>query len=127
MAASLVGPSAAQAAPDLAGRWVSDSLRDNQVGYFLVLRDGASAAYRGHLRFEYRDGRRNARMPVTVTVAGNQVLIRARSGVFDKSGSLLRGQLDAGASMLRLTNCTERLRLVMSWDLDSDCVLRLKR
>ena len=29
----------AHAAPDLSGRWISDSLRDNQIGYYVVLRD----------------------------------------------------------------------------------------
>ncbi|MFZ4509491.1 MAG: hypothetical protein ACOYNJ_00925 [Candidatus Nanopelagicales bacterium] len=29
----------AHAAPDLSERWIPDSLRDNQIGYYVVLRD----------------------------------------------------------------------------------------
>ena len=113
------------AAADLSGRWVSDSLRDNRIGYFLVLRparDGAPG-YIGHLRFERQDGSRDRRLPVAVTVMGDRVVITARDGRFDRAGRTLSARLDGGGALV-LTNCLERLQQVMSWDLASDCTLR---
>ena len=125
----LVGaaPSAA-AAPDLSGRWVSDSLRDNRIGYYLVLRaapDGA-AGYVGHLRFERQSGERGVRMPLSATVMGDRVILTARDGRFDRSGRTISARLD-GRGTLVLTNCLDRLEQVMSWDLASDCTLRRQR
>lgn len=118
----------AAAAADLSGRWVSDSLRDNRIGYFLALRPASSgsADYVGHLRFERQDGRRDARIPVTVTVMGSRVILSAREGRFDRAGRTLSARLD-GQGTLVLTNCLDRLEQVMSWDLASDCTLRLQR
>ena len=117
----------AGAAPDLSGRWVSDSLRDNRIGYYLVLRaapDGG-AGYVGHLRFERQSGERGARMPLSATVVGDRVVLTAREGRFDRSGRTMSGRLD-GRGTLVLTNCLARLQQVMSWDLESDCTLRLR-
>lgn len=122
-------PGAASAGPDpLAGRWVSDSLRDNRIGYYLVLREapGRVSGYVGHLRFQRQDGSREDRIPVTAAVAGSDVVIMARAGSFDRGGRALRARLD-GQGVLVLTNCLDRLRQVMSWDLASDCTLRLQR
>ncbi|MDP5095262.1 MAG: hypothetical protein NWQ12_05295 [Candidatus Nanopelagicales bacterium] len=126
--AHVVMPGVAQASPDLTGRWATDSLRDNRIGYFLVLRPGPSTSqpYVGYLRFEYQDGRRNAKMPVTARVVGEDVIIATRSGTFDKSGRALRADFNPRTMSLTLTNCTARLRLVMPWALESDCVLRLQ-
>ena len=115
----------AGAAERLGGRWVSDSLRDNGIGYYLVLRPTSDRTYAGQLRFQYRDGRRNAPMPVSVVVTGGDAIITAREGRFDKSGRTLRARIDS-SRVLTLVNCSERLSLVMSWDLASDCTLRLK-
>lgn len=117
----------AAAAPDLAGRWVSDSLRDNRIGYYLVLRDapGGAQGYVGHLRFERQSGQRDARMPVSVTVVGDRVVITSREGRFDRNGRTISARLD-GRGTLVLTNCLDRLQQVMSWDLASDCTLRLR-
>jgi len=117
-------PSTAVAA-DLSGRWVSDSLRDNRIGYYLVLRPANEGAtdYIGHLRFERQDGSRDRRLPVAVTVMGDRVVITARQGRFDRSGRTISARLD-GSGILVLTNCLERLQQVMSWDLASDCTLR---
>lgn len=123
----VVAAPSAGAAPDLSGRWVSDSLRDNRIGYYLVLRatpDG-SAGYVGHLRFERQSGERGARMPLSATVMGDRVILTAREGRFDKSGRTISARLD-GRGMLVLTNCQGRLQQVMSWDLASDCTLRLQ-
>ena len=126
--ALLVGvtPSAG-AAPDLSGRWVSDSLRDNRIGYYLVLRAAPdeSAGYVGHLRFERQSGERGARMPLSATVVGDRVILTAREGRFDKAGRTITARLD-GRGTLALTNCLDRLQQVMSWDLASDCTLRLR-
>lgn len=113
---------------DLTGRWVSDSLRDNRIGYFLVLREapGRTPGYVGQLRFERQDGSREARIPVRATVAGDQVVITARDGSFDRAGRTIRARLD-GSGTLVLTNCLDRLRQVMSFDLASDCTLRIQR
>ena len=118
----------AGAAPDLSGRWVSDSLRDNRIGYYLVLRAApeGSAGYVGHLRFERQSGERGARMPLSATVVGDRVVLTAREGRFDRSGRAISARLD-GRGVLVLTNCLDRLQQVMSWDLASDCTLRLKR
>lgn len=126
--ASVVAPGAVQASPDLTGRWATDSLVENRIGYFLVLRPGPSTSqpYVGYLRFEYQDGRRNAKMPVTARVVGDAVIIATRSGTFDKSGRALRADFNPRTMSLTLTNCTARLRLVMPWALESDCVLRLQ-
>lgn len=122
-------PATAHAEVDrLQGRWVSDSLRDNRIGYYLVLREapGRAVGYVGHLRFERQDGRRDARIPVTATMAGSDVVIAARKGSFDRAGRTLIGRVDS-RGVLVLTNCLDRLRQVMSWDLASDCTLRLQR
>ena len=126
--AGVVAPGAVQASPDLTGRWATDSLVENRIGYFLVLRPGPSTShpYVGYLRFEYQDGRRNAKMPVTARVVGDGVIIATRSGTFDKSGRALRADFNPRTMSLTLTNCTARLRLVMPWALESDCVLRLQ-
>ena len=120
----VAGPPAA-ADVGLAGRWVSDSLRDNRIGYYLVLREdsGRAAGLVGHLRFQRQDGSREARIPVSVARAGDQVIITARAGSFDRGGRTIRGRFD-GSGALVLTNCLDRLRQVMSWDLASDCTLR---
>lgn len=116
----------ASAASDLTGRWDSDSLRDNRIGYYLELTPvpNTEAGYVGSLRFSYQDGRQGDRVPVRVTTAGNKVTIKARKGSFDKSAGVLRGVLSNQGSTLTLTNCQARLRLVMANALDSDCVLR---
>lgn len=126
--ALVVGSSpSAGAAPDPSGRWVSDSLRDNRIGYYLVLRaapDG-SAGYVGQLRFERQNGERGVRMPLSATVMGDRVILTAREGRFDKSGRTISARFD-GKGVLVLTNCLDRLQQVMSWDLTSDCTLRLQ-
>lgn len=124
----MILPSPVSADSGLAGRWVSDSLRDNRIGYFMVLRQapGSATGYVGQLRFERQNGSREARVPVTVTVMGRDVVIAARTGTFDRSGRTLRGRLDERGGLV-LTNCLDRLRQVMSWDLASDCTLRLQR
>jgi hypothetical protein len=123
---SVVVPPAV-AAPDLSGRWVSDSLRDNRIGYYLVLREapGRAVGYVGHLRFERQSGQRDPRIPVSVTVVGDNVVITAREGRFDKSGRTISARLDRSGALV-LTNCLDRLQQVMSWDLASDCTLRPK-
>jgi hypothetical protein len=124
----VAGVPVASASTDLAGRWTSDSLRDNRVGYFMVLRSAprAEQGYVGHLRFQSRDGRRDARIPVTARLSGNSVIITARKGGFDRAGRTLIGRIDSRGA-LYMTNCLERLRQVMSWDLASDCTLRSAR
>lgn len=119
---------AASATQDLSGRWVSDSLRDNRIGYFLVLRSAPQGptSYVGHLRFERQDGRRDVRMPVTAIAVGDRIVITAREGRFDRAGRTISARLD-GRGALELTNCLERLQQVMSWDLASDCTLRRQR
>lgn len=126
--ALLAGAAPVAAAPDLSGRWVSDSLRDNRIGYYLVLRTAPRGpqAFVGHLRFQRQNGQREARMAVSVTVVGDRVVITAREGRFDRAGRAIAGRLD-GRGTLVLTNCLDRLRQVMSWDLASDCTLRLQR
>lgn len=116
----------AHASEDLTGRWNSDSLRDNRIGYYLELSPvpNTEAGYVGNLRFSYQDGRQGDRVPVRVTTSGNKVMIKARRGSFDKSPGVLRGVLSKQGSTLTLTNCQARLRLVMSNALDSDCVFR---
>lgn len=123
---ALVTAPAARAEPDLAGRWDSDSLRDNRIGYFFELASvpGAAGRYSGVLRFEFRDGRAGSRTPVLATIAGNRVRIVTRQGSFDRSDGVLRGVLDQSGQVLTLTNCQARLRLVMANDLDSDCTFR---
>ncbi len=118
----------AHAASDLSGRWVSDSLRDNRIGYYMALRKmpGDDPGYVGQLRFQRQDGSRDARMPISVTRVGDEVVVTARDGRFDRAGRTMRGQL-RGDGTLVLTNCLDRLRQVMSWDLASDCTLRLQR
>jgi len=113
----------ANAEPDMTGRWVSDSLRDNRVGYFFELVRSAQG-YTGDMRFTHRDGRRLPAMPMTVSTNGNSVVLRASAGGFDRSVGPLRGVLSQGGTVLTLTNCRARLRLVMAADLDSDCVFR---
>ena len=54
-----------------------------------------------------------------------RVILTAREGRFDKAGRTITARLD-GRGTLALTNCLDRLQQVMSWDLASDCTLRLQ-
>jgi hypothetical protein len=114
------------AQPELPRVWHSDSLRDNNIGYHFTLKPVAESPdrYTGMFRFTHRDGRRVAPVPITLTRNGRQVVLRATKGSFDRSAGPLRGRLSADGTKLRLTNCQARLRLVMSFALDSDCVFR---
>lgn len=116
----------ARAEVDLAGRWDSDSLRDNRIGYFMELSPvpGSSDAYIGTLRFAYRDGRRGSVTPIRIARAGDSLRITARRGSFDRTSGVLTAALDSDGPSITLTNCRSRLRLVMARDLDSDCTFR---
>ena len=116
----------ASAATDLSGRWNSDSLRDNDIGYFFELTavPNTSAGYIGTFQFSYRDGRKGSKVPVRVGTVGNKVTFTARSGSFDKSGTVLRGVLTTKGPAIRMTNCQARLNLAMARDLASDCTFR---
>lgn len=109
--------------------WHSNSLRDNDIGYHFTLKPvaGSPDRYTGTFRFTHRDGRRVAPVPITLTRDGRQVVLRATKGSFDRSAGPLRGRLSADGTKLTLTNCQARLRLVMSFALDSDCVFRPAR
>lgn len=117
------------AEPDHAGRWVSDSRRDSGFGYVLTLKRSAvqAADYAGSLRFFYPDGRVGSTVRVVANGMGETVVLTARSGSFDRSGRTLRATIDPRSGEMTFVNCQERLRLVMSWALDSDCVLRRTR
>ena len=119
----------AAAADVSTGRWDSNSLRDNRIGYFMTLKSSpiSEDSYSGVLRFAYRDGRKGPRMPFTATIQGDEVVMRAKKGRFDRGRGSLRGELSSDGSTLTLTNCQDRLRLVMSWALDSDCVFTASR
>lgn len=106
--------------------WHSNSLRDNDIGYHFSLRPvaGSPDRYAGTFRFTHRDGRRMSPVPITLTRDGRHVVLRATKGAFDRSAGPLRGRLSADGTKLTLTNCQARLRLVMSFALDSDCVFR---
>ena len=116
----------ARAATDVGGRWDSNSLRDNDIGYFLTLTPNSqkAGAYSGVLRFEYRDGRRGPRMKLNAELVGTELILRATSGRFDKGSGSLRAVIAEDGSTLTMTNCRERLRLVMVNALDSDCVFQ---
>lgn len=119
----------AHAQSEMPSTWHSDSLRDNDIGYHFTLRPvaGSPDRYTGTFRFTHRDGRRVAPVPITLTREGRRVILRATKGSFDRSAGPLRGRLSADGTRLRLTNCQARLRLVMSFALDSDCVFRPAR
>lgn len=117
------------AQPEMPSTWHSNSLRDNDIGYHFTLKPvaGSPDRYTGTFRFTHRDGRRVAPVPITLTRDGRQVVLRATKGSFDRSAGPLRGRLSADGNKLTLTNCQARLRLVMSFALDSDCVFRPAR
>lgn len=117
---------AAQADEGIARTWHSDSLRDNDVGYWFEITPvtGSDDTFTGTLRFTHRDGRRGSTTPITMGVEGSRMVMKARQGAFDRSAGPLRGVMNAARTELRLTNCQARLRLVMVNDLDSDCVFR---
>ena len=123
---ALLMTSPASAATDLSGTWNSDSLRDNDIGYHFDLTavPNTSAGYVGAFQFAYRDGRKGSKVPVRVTASGNKVTFIARSGSFDKSGTVLRGVLTTKGPSIRMTNCQARLNLAMARDLASDCTFR---
>ena len=116
----------ARAATEVGGRWDSNSLRDNDIGYFLTLTPMPQEVdtYSGVLRFEYQDGRRGPRMKVTAELVGTELMLRATSGKFDKGSGSLRAVITKDGSTLTMTNCRQRLRLVMVNALDSDCVFQ---
>lgn len=117
------------AAPGMAGIWVSDSRRDSGFGYTLTLKAKGlpSADYAGTLTFNYPDGRVGSSVRVLANAMGGSLVLTARDGSFDRSGRTLRATVDPRSGAMTFVNCAERLRLVMSWALDSDCVLRLSR
>jgi len=123
------GVPAAAAEPGFAGRWVSDSARDSGFGYTLKLKKSSrtGADYAGTLRFSYPDGRIGSTVRVLGNGMGNSLVLTARDGSFDRSGRTLRAELDPRTGAMTFMNCMERLRLVMPWALDSDCVLRPAR
>lgn len=124
--ALLVVPSSASASQSHAGRWVSDSKSQSGFGYILRLKPGTPKAsgYTGVLRFSYPDGRIGSSVLVTAHGQGDRLVIKARDGSFDRSGRTLRASVDPRTGSMTLVNCQQRLRLVMSWALDTDCVLR---
>lgn len=111
----------AAATTDISGRWITDSLRDNRIGYALTLRPSPDGGYAGTLRFVRQDGRQEGRRTVTATVRGSEVTLRSASGSFDRTAGPLRGELSEDGRTIALTNCQARLRLVMARDLASDC------
>ena len=115
-----------QAEPSMPSTWHSNSLRDNDIGYHFTITPvpGSADRYTGTFRFTHRDGRRVADVPITIVRRGNQVTFRATQGSFDRSAGPLRGVMNSRGTELALTNCQARLRLVMSFALDSDCVFR---
>lgn len=118
--------SIAQAEPAMPSAWHSNSLRDNDIGYHFTITPvpGSADRYTGSFKFTHRDGRRVADVPITMVRRGDQVTFRATRGSFDRSAGPLRGVMNARSDELTLTNCQARLRLVMSFALDSDCVFR---
>lgn len=114
----------AHASPEMGGRWNSNSLRDNGIGYYLTLSPnaGVDSDYSGILRFQYRDGRKGPRMPFIANAAGDRLTMRATSGTFDRGSGALRALISKDGSTVTLVNCRQRLRLVMANALDSDCV-----
>lgn len=121
LTASAIGGMPAAAVPDLSGRWITDSLRDNRIGYSLTLRPTQSGGYVGSLVFVRQDGRQEGARGVTAKVAGSTVSLRSKTGSFDRSVGVLRGELSDDGNAIVLTNCQARLRLVMARDLASDC------
>lgn len=110
-------------AADLAGRWNSDSLRDNGVGYYFEIDPvpNTQAGYVGFLRFSYQDGRQGKKMPIRVKVKGNKLTFTAKKG-FDKAGTVIKAENDG--EEITFTNCKARLTFAMPQALDSDCVFR---
>ena len=113
----------------MAGTWISDSRRDSGFGYVLSLKatSNAAADYAGVLTFKYPDGRVGSSVRVLANGMGSSLVLTARDGSFDRSGRTLRATVDSHTGALTFVNCAERLRLVMSWALDTDCVLRRSR
>jgi hypothetical protein len=118
---SAVGLTPATAVTDLTGRWITDSLRDNRIGYSLTLRPGESGGYAGTLTFVRQDGRQEGTREVMARVSGSTVSLRSKTGAFDRASGVLRGELSDDGESIVLTNCQARLRLVMARDLASDC------
>ena len=118
---SVIGATPATAATDLTGRWITDSLRDNRIGYSLLLRPTESGGYVGSLSFVRQDGRWEGTRGVTARVTGSTMSMRSKTGSFDRSAGVLRGELSDDGNSIVLTNCQARLRLVMERDLASDC------
>ena len=84
----------AVSAEEVKGRWDSLSLRDNRIGYYLILKPAAGSDHRytGMIRFAYRDGREGPRMPLTAVVQDQQITLRAHRGRFDRQPGVLRGE-----------------------------------
>lgn len=96
----------------------------------IVVAPGApafAAQYTGCLRFFSPDRRVGSTVRVIATGISETIVLTARSGSFDRSGRTLRATTDPRTGAMTFANCQERLQLVMSWALDSDCVLRRTR
>lgn len=120
----VTGP--ATAATDVSGRWDSDSLRDNGIGYYLNLTPvpGDANSYRGTLMFRYQDGRRGDTVRLRATTNGAAMLLVPLSGSFDRSAGNVRAEVNGTGDVITFVNCRARLRLVMVNDLESDCTFR---
>lgn len=120
----VTGP--ATAATDVSGRWDSDSLRDNGIGYYLNLTPvpGDANSYRGTLMFRYQDGRRGDTVRLRATTNGEAMLLVPLSGSFDRSAGNVRAEVNDTGDVITFVNCRARLRLVMVNDLESDCTFR---
>lgn len=116
----------ATAATDVSGRWDSDSLRDNGIGYYLNLKPvpGDANSYRGTLMFRYQDGRRGDTVRLRATTNGAAMLLVPLSGSFDRSAGNVRAEVNDTGDVITFVNCRARLRLVMVNDLESDCTFR---
>ena len=111
--------SADAAAPSLAGKWNSASLRMDGVGYSLAITPFEAGstrpnAYQGVVRFHFQDGRLGKRMPVQLTQRGSK-LTMAMPGKPTVSGTL--GQ----DGSITFAGCQAQLKWATRANADSMC------
>lgn len=93
---ALISTGRVTTATDVSGRWDSDSLRDNGIGYYLNLKPvpGDANSYRGTLVFRYQDGRRGDTVRLRATTKGAAILLVPLSGSFDRSVGNVRAEVN---------------------------------
>ena len=119
---------AASAAPDLAGRWKSASLKMDGVGYKMtvVAADSPANAYDVVLRFRYQDGTSGPRIKAGMIQNSRTLymVLNGKGSLMDVNGpNVMKGTLGMDGSMFFPT-CYTQLKFVTKKNADEGCLFQ---